>query len=190
MNRRIAWVVGASLLVGSAVFAQSNGPAATLDIEDETPISLVGCIQRETEYRRQNDSGKGGFLGFGGGLGDEYVLVNASRGFPGVDGDCTTATGGDAFELKGSAEEDLEAFVGQRVAISGMLDEADVPGNRTPDGRTTGGRRSQALRSGDRIGTAARAGAGAGAGGPEFRHRDRAAAGRHVRPGRCARRRR
>lgn len=136
MNMRIAWVAGTAMLVSSAaLLAQGNG----LDIEEETPISLVGCIQRETEYRRQNDSGKGGFLGFGGGLGDEYVLVNASRGFPGVDGDCTTATGGDAYELKGSEEEELEAFVGQRVAITGMLDEADVD---PATGRPTGGRQA------------------------------------------------
>ena len=69
---------------GLAVAALSSlmGPAAYADdlTAEATPISLVGCIQRETEYRRQNNSGKGGFLGFGGGLGNEYVLVNASRG--------------------------------------------------------------------------------------------------------------
>src|SRR5688572_33475804 len=89
---------------GLAVAALSSliGPAAYADdlTAEATPISVAGCIQRETEYRRQNNSGKGGFLGFGGGLGDEYVLVNASRGADGAFGDCTTATGGEAYELK------------------------------------------------------------------------------------------
>jgi hypothetical protein len=106
---------------------------------EEASISLVGCIQRETEYRRQNNSGKGGFLGFGGGLGDEYVLVNASRGADGAFGDCTTATGGESYELTGSGEGDLERFVGQRVAIAGIRKEAEID---AATGQPTGGRQA------------------------------------------------
>ena len=120
-----------SFLLGTQAYADD-------DLKSEkTPVSLAGCIQRETDYRQQNGSGKGGFLGFGGGLGDEYVLVNASRGADGVFGDCTTATGGEAFELTGDGEEDLERFVGQRVAISGIQKEAELDPNT---GRPTGGR--------------------------------------------------
>ena len=128
---------------GLAVAALSSliGPAAYADdlTAEATPISLVGCIQRETEYRRQNNSGKGGFLGFGGGLGNEYVLVNASRGADGVFGDCTTATGGEAYELTGSGESDLDDFVGQRVAIAGIRKEAEVD---VETGQPTGGRQA------------------------------------------------
>jgi hypothetical protein len=129
---------------GLAVVALSSlaGPAAYADDDltaEATPISVVGCIQRETEYRRQNNSGKGGFLGFGGGLGNEYVLVNASRGADGVFGDCTTATGGEAYELTGSAEGDLKEFVGQRVAIAGIRKEAEVD---VETGQPTGGRQA------------------------------------------------
>ncbi len=93
MNIRVACLTAAALssLLSTQVYADDDVRA------EETSISLVGCIQRETEYRRQNNSGKGGFLGFGGGLGDEYVLVNASRGGNGAFGDCTTATGGEAY---------------------------------------------------------------------------------------------
>ena len=134
MNIRVACGLTAaalSSLLGTQAYADDDVKA------EEAPISLVGCIQRETDYRRQNNSGKGGFLGFGGGLGDEYVLVNASRGADGVFGDCTTTTGGDAYELTGSAEEDLEPFVGQRVAIAGTRKEAEVD---PTTGRPTGGR--------------------------------------------------
>jgi hypothetical protein len=132
MNIRVVCGLAAaalSSLLGSQAYADD-------DLKSEkAPISVVGCIQRETDYRRQNGSGKGGFLGFGGGLGDEYVLVNASRGVEGAFGDCTTATGGDAYELTGPAEDDLEPFVGQRVAISGIRKEAEIdPATERPTG--------------------------------------------------------
>ena len=47
--------------------------------QPETPITLVGCVMRETEYRKANDSGKGGPAGTGLGRGDEFVLVNATK---------------------------------------------------------------------------------------------------------------
>jgi hypothetical protein len=134
MNIRVACGLTAaalSSLLSTQVYADDDVRA------EETSISLVGCVQRETEYRRQNNSGKGGFLGFGGGLGDEYVLVNASRGGNGAFGDCTTATGGEAYELTGSAEGDLETLVGQRVAIVGTRKEAELD---PTTGRPTGGR--------------------------------------------------
>ena len=136
MNIRVACGLTAaalSSLLGTQAYAKDDLKA------EATPIALAGCIQRETEYRQQNNSGKGGFLGFGGGLGDEYVLVNASRGVDGVFGDCTTATGGEAYELTGSAEDDLESFVGQRVAITGTRKEAEID---VETGRPTGGRQA------------------------------------------------
>ena len=136
MNIRVACGLTAaalSSLLGTQAYAKDDLKA------EATPIALAGCIQRETEYRQQNNSGKGGFLGFGGGLGDEYVLVNASRGADGAFGDCTTATGGEAYELTGSAEDDLEPFVGQRVAITGTRKEAEID---VETGRPTGGRQA------------------------------------------------
>src|SRR5688572_16752974 len=136
MNIRVACgltAVALASLLGTQADADDNVNA------EEAPISLVGCIQRETDYRRQNNSGKGGFLGFGGGLGDEYVLVNASRGADGAFGDCATATGGEAYELTGSGEGDLEPFVGQRVALTGTRKEAEID---STTGQPTGGRQA------------------------------------------------
>ena len=127
-------------LAAATLWSLAGAPAYADDLKAEaTPISVVGCIQPETEYRRQNNSGKGGFLGFGGGLGNEYVLVNASRGADGVFGDCTAAAGGEAYELTGSAESDLQAFVGQRVAIAGTRKEAEID---VETGQPTGGRQA------------------------------------------------
>jgi hypothetical protein len=136
MNMKVACglaAVALSSLLGTPAYAAD-------DVEvEEAPIAAVGCIQRETDYRRQNNSGKGGFLGFGGGLGDEYVLVHASRGAEGAFGDCSGAAGGEAYELTGSGEEHLEAFVGQRVAITGLRKEAEID---PATGRPTGGRQA------------------------------------------------
>ena len=48
-------------------------------------------------------------------------------------------SGGDAYELTGSAEDDLERFVGQRVAISGTRKEAEID---VETGQPTGGRQA------------------------------------------------
>src|SRR5687768_16188844 len=137
MTRRLARSVTAAAVLSTAAFAaQGYAQSNSIEIEEDTPIYLVGCIQKESDYRQQHGIGKGGFLGTGGGSGDEYVLVNASRGTDGTTGDCAAAAGGDAYELTGSGESDLKQFVGQRVAISGMLKEADID---PATGRPTGG---------------------------------------------------
>ncbi len=94
-----------------------------------SPISLVGCIQREADYRKANDAGRGGAAATGLGLGNEYVLVNAmpAAGATGSQGvaDCSAATGGSAYELSGSKEGELAQFVGRRVELVGMLKNSD-----------------------------------------------------------------
>ena len=65
------------------------------------------------------------------------MLINALRGTSGAAGDCSSHTTGNAYELTGSKEDELEAFVGQRVAITGVMKEAKVD---VATGRPTGGR--------------------------------------------------
>ena len=134
MNIRLACALASAALV--TVLSTQTYARDTFKTP-KTPVSLVGCIQREADYRRQHGSGKGGFLGFGGGLGNEYVLINASprRG----SGACANASGGEAYELTGSEEGDLKSFVGQRVAITGMRKAAEID---TVTGRPTGGRQA------------------------------------------------
>lgn len=133
MKMRVACAVSAAALLSSAAaMAQDE----TIE-QQEMAVSLVGCIQRESDYRRQQGAGAGGFLGFGGGLGDEYVLINALRGTTGSAGDCSAHTTGGAYELTGSEEDELESFVGHRVAIRGVMKEAEVD---VATGRPTGGR--------------------------------------------------
>ena len=136
MNIRMACPLAAAALVtvlSTQTYARDTFRAP------KTPVSLTGCIQRETDYRRLHGSGKGGFLGFGGGLGNEYVLINTSprRGSP----DCSPASVGvgEAYELTGSEEGDLKTFVGQRVVINGIRKAAEVD---AVTGRPTGGRQA------------------------------------------------
>jgi hypothetical protein len=43
-------------------------------------ITIVGCVQREAEYREAHAGGRGGTLGTGVGAGNEFVLTNAMPG--------------------------------------------------------------------------------------------------------------
>jgi hypothetical protein len=110
-----------------------------------TSIALVGCIQREAEYRRATGSGTGGVGGFGVGLGNEFVLINAVRAGSSVTAGAgegstvndlaaakspCTSGGGEAFELTGPQEPELGRFVGRRVEIVGTL----KPGKDAPVG--------------------------------------------------------
>jgi hypothetical protein len=134
MNIRLACALASAALV--TVLSTQTYAKDTFKTP-KTPVSLIGCIQREADYRQQHHSGKGGFLGFGGGLGNEYVLINASprRGSR----DCATASQGEAYELTGSEEGDLKPFVGQRVAITGTRKAAEID---SVTGRPTGGRQA------------------------------------------------
>ena len=153
--RHVCGTSAAALLtVSMAAFAQTSQPTpssaqARSDSQSGSPITLVGCIQREADYRRANDSGRGGVAATGVGLGNEFVLVNAATAGTGstanTGADCSGATGGEAYELTGPAERDLERYVGQRVELSGMLKRADTntavgtSGAPTPSARPSGG---------------------------------------------------
>ena len=130
--------------------SQADQKSAQSSRQPETPVTIVGCVMRETDYRKANDSGKGGPVGTGLGRGDEFVLVNAMKttaGSPGTASsiDCASATGvagsgsGEAFELAGSREKDLASYVGQKVEITGTLKEAATTTGPSGEAKPTGG---------------------------------------------------
>jgi hypothetical protein len=156
MNIRHAFTATAGAVVMSATaFAQTGAqtpthttptqPAAQSGTQPETPITLVGCVQREADYRREQDKGRGGAVGTGAGAGNEFVLINASVATP----DTPTSSGaepcapggkGEAYELTGDRERDLERFVGRRIEIAGMLKKHDTVGTSgTGASKPTGG---------------------------------------------------
>jgi LPXTG-motif cell wall-anchored protein len=154
--------IAAGVLMSVAVFAQTSGqtptqqtppqptspqPTAQAGTQPETPITLVGCIQREADYRRERDKGRGGAVGTGTGTGHEFVLINASTstataGTPAPSGaePCAPGGKGEAYELTGNRERDLEQFVGRRIEITGMLKKHETAGTSgTGAPKPTGG---------------------------------------------------
>ncbi len=111
-------------------------------------MTVVGCVQSESEYRKAQDAGKGGVAGTGVGAGNEFVLINASTstgagasgtaGTSGTAAGSATSTAGSAwaaYELTGSGEGQAAKFVGKRVEITGMIKAAET----TSSGAATGG---------------------------------------------------
>lgn len=112
--------------------------------QPETPVTLVGCVMRETDYRKANDKGRGGPVATGLGQGNEFVLVNATKLTPGATppgatGQCGATTSGEAYELSGNREKELEKLVGRRVEITGTLKEAKTAAGAAGQPTPTGG---------------------------------------------------
>jgi len=98
---------------------------------------VSGCIQREADYRRSTAAGRGGAVGTGAGVGNEFILANAmmSRGAgsssTATTGASSTATGttgtnNTAYELTGPNEGQAATHVGKRVEITGTLKATDT----------------------------------------------------------------
>ena len=101
----------------------------------ESRITLVGCLQRESDYRKEHKSGRGGPVGTGLGLKDEFVLVNASTAGANAEAPvCTGSATGEAYELTGKGEDDLKEFVGRAVEITGILKPAKLDDTGKPTG--------------------------------------------------------
>ena len=121
----------AVLVVSMAAFAslQSSSPSPAAQ-QSTTPagsqVTLVGCVIRESEYRQATDAGKGGPANTGIGRSDEFVLIHAKKGAGPAPATCSAAKGtGEAYEVVGSHEKDLEEYVNKAVEIRGTLKGAD-----------------------------------------------------------------
>jgi hypothetical protein len=132
-TRYLIPTIAAVALTSTTAFAQSSR-------QPETPVTLTGCIQREADYRKTHDIGKGGVANTGIGDGNEYVLINASRGASSAAGiDCSFQGKAEAYELTGSRERDLRPYVGKVVQIAGTLKEAKTKTLATGEQGPTGG---------------------------------------------------
>jgi hypothetical protein len=123
----------AVLVVSMAAFAQSPQPASPSSPAAQqstapagSQVTLVGCVMRESEYRQATDAGKGGPANTGIGRSDEFVLIHARKGAGPAPATCSAAKGtGEAYEVVGSHEKDLEEYVNKAVEIRGTLKGAD-----------------------------------------------------------------
>jgi hypothetical protein len=102
-------------------------------------VTITGCVQREADYRRSTGAGRGGAVGTGAGVGNEYILANASMSTSGSGSSASSSTpssstptgtagtsSGTAYELTGPNEGQAAAHVGKRVEIVGMLKPSDT----------------------------------------------------------------
>ncbi len=149
--------VAAALGVSMAAFAQTTAePQTPTQPRTQTApapsqagsaagqtVTVMGCIQGETDYRKAHNLGGGGAVGTGVGAGNEFVLIDAtmaSAGAPPAAGVATgtTGTAAQAYELTGANEGKTAQFTGKRVEITGMLKPAETAGTAPTGGPTAG----------------------------------------------------
>jgi hypothetical protein len=127
----VRYLIGGALL--SMALPAGHAVAQTdAQNDDARPITLVGCIMRESDYRDMYGPGQSGPRGAGLGLRNEYMIVDAhevSGGGSGVaetTGTCTPGPGGfpTAYELTGPREREAAPFLGRRVELTGMQKRA------------------------------------------------------------------
>ena len=138
----------ASVVFGMAVFAQTppqspnQTPSSTAQQtrpSGDQQVTVTGCVQREADYRRARDAGRGGVVGTGVGAGNEFVLANAAMSGAAPTGTAGTSSTGTAYELTGKNEGQVQQYVGKRVEISGMLKAAATTASGQPTGGATAG---------------------------------------------------
>jgi hypothetical protein len=150
--------LGIAVFSSTTVGAQDRPAGAPAAAQERTPpaqpqaagaaqqVTVTGCIQREADYRKARDAGRGGVANTGVGAGNEFILAEASM--PGAGATSTrgvgapaaaATTGGTAaYELSGRDESKAEQFIGKRVEIAGMLKAAETAGGRPTGGPTAG----------------------------------------------------
>lgn len=119
-------IVSAIIPPGTSLYAQEGHQQVPRALSDR--VTVVGCVQREADYRRLRDVGTGGVSSKGRGVGDEFVLIHAfttkdarstAAGIPvGTSG---APTPGEEYKLIGKNKEQVAPYVGKRVAILGAI---------------------------------------------------------------------
>jgi hypothetical protein len=136
MKVTISRMTGAATIFALAALGPSHASSQSSSTQSgsaqQQQVTVVGCVQPESEFRKAKDAGRGGAAGTGIGAGNEFVLVNASAS----KGTTTDTT----FELTGANEGQVKSFVGKRVEIMGTLKAAETGSARRPTGGATVGR--------------------------------------------------
>jgi hypothetical protein len=116
------------LAVGMSAIANADQQVSDKAHEKDVVVSIVGCVQLEADYRRDIDSGKGGALGSGTGVANEFVLTEAkSVPVKGVHTDATYTPIAPtdletAYSVTGNLEDALKREVGRQVEVTGYVE--------------------------------------------------------------------
>jgi hypothetical protein len=117
MKRQIV-ATGVALAVGLGGIASAQAPASTAK-----EVTLVGCVEFESDYRKRMAAGRGGTLGSGVGASDEFVLTNVRP----AESKTKAGAGGGVYTLTGPMEKNLKRDVGRQVTIVGTIENAGKP---------------------------------------------------------------
>lgn len=142
-------VIAAVLTVGMAALAaqQPTAPQTQPGAMSSTaqPITVTGCVQKESDYRLAQDAGRGGIAGTGIGAANEFVLTDVTASSPTPEArpieeppspTGTSGTKAPAYELTGPNEGQVARHVGRRVEITGKLKAAETVGGQPTGGVT------------------------------------------------------
>jgi hypothetical protein len=110
--------------LGAALLCMSL-PAVAQEATKPGEITLIGCVELERDYRARKETGRGGVLGSGVGVGNEFILTNAkpvqgrnrtvgTAGAPGTD-----------YSLTGKLESDFLRHVGRQVEVIGTVEKVE-----------------------------------------------------------------
>ncbi len=96
--------------------------------EKEVVVSIVGCVELESDFRKRTGDRRGGTLTSGAGTGNEFVLTYAkSVPTTGIKTDETYAPVGttgleEVYTVTGNREDALKREVGRQVEITGYVE--------------------------------------------------------------------
>jgi hypothetical protein len=124
--------MNAQLFATGALLALAlSTPSAQQSTSSQSPLTakpgevvVVGCLQREADYRATAGRSAGGVLGTGLGAGNEYVLTNATPMGASASEPAKPAAARD-FSLTGKLEKDLVREVGRQVQVVGTVKEEE-----------------------------------------------------------------
>jgi hypothetical protein len=130
-------VAAAVSFAASLAFAAQNPRSAGAGVPTQSSaqapqrrdvINVVGCVEREADYRKRINNGKGGALGSGAGAANEFVVTFAKI-VPGtgVHDQKTHAPVGttgleEVYAVTGKLEDELKREVGRQVEITGYIE--------------------------------------------------------------------
>ena len=135
--------VGAAMVLaigGLAAVASAQNPTAPAAARGRVgvapvpnEVTVTGCVELETDYRKRMAAGRGGVLGSGVGATDEFVLTNVrpttSEGARGVgtggrSGNAGATSGGGVYSLTGPQETNLKREINRQVQVVGVIENA------------------------------------------------------------------
>jgi hypothetical protein len=115
--------MGAGALVTALWLPAAAAPA---QVAREGEVTLIGCVELERDYRARKESGRGGVLGSGVGVGNEFVLSMAKPAVAGRRGQAAPGGGdGTDYQITGKMEKDFLRYVGRLVEVVGTLEKGD-----------------------------------------------------------------